>query len=320
MSDPPPKPDLREPWLVAAWPGMGAVAQLAGSYLVQELGAAPFAEIAPGSYFEARAVDVMDGLVRPAALPRSRFFAWRDPRGRRDLVLFMGEAQPNVHGPRFCEELLGVALELGVTRAVTFAAMASPVHPQAPSRVTAVATDPALLREVQPHGAEVLSQGQITGLNGLLLASAAERGLEGLCLLGEFPFFASSVANPKASAAILSVFRALAGIELDLASLEEQGAQTQGNLLRLLGRLQEAAEAQGATFPISGAPEELPDGPRDGPEEGALDPEQEALVEALFRQAAGDRAVALELKAELDRLGAFERYEDRFLDLFRRAE
>jgi hypothetical protein len=32
------------------------------------------------------------------------------------------------------------------------------------------------------------------------------------------------------------------------------------------------------------------------------------------------REAALELKAELDRHGLFKRYEDRFLDLFKRAE
>jgi hypothetical protein len=40
-------------------------------------------------------------------------------------------------------------------------------------------------------------------------------------------------------------------------------------------------------------------------------------IEGLFGQAAKDRSKAFELKQELDRLGLFKEYEDRFLDLFK---
>jgi len=41
-------------------------------------------------------------------------------------------------------------------------------------------------------------------------------------------------------------------------------------------------------------------------------------IEKLFDQAAKDRSKAFELKQELDRLGVFKEYEDRFLDLFKK--
>ena len=41
---------------------------------------------------------------------------------------------------------------------------------------------------------------------------------------------------------------------------------------------------------------------------------------ALFAEAQRDRAKATQLKAELDRLGLFKQYEDRFLDLWKRAD
>ena len=42
------KKELHDPWLVAVWPGMGHVAQLAGSYLVQQLDAQAAAELSEG--------------------------------------------------------------------------------------------------------------------------------------------------------------------------------------------------------------------------------------------------------------------------------
>jgi len=44
-----------------------------------------------------------------------------------------------------------------------------------------------------------------------------------------------------------------------------------------------------------------------------------AQIERLFEDARRDPAKAMPLKNELDRLGVFKKYEDRFLDLFRRA-
>ena len=39
MTDPERNIELRDPWLVAVWPGMGGIAQIAGQFLVRELGA-----------------------------------------------------------------------------------------------------------------------------------------------------------------------------------------------------------------------------------------------------------------------------------------
>lgn len=53
---------LKEPWLVAAWPGMGGIAQIAGAYLVQKLGAHQIATISPKPYFDVRSIRVSAGL------------------------------------------------------------------------------------------------------------------------------------------------------------------------------------------------------------------------------------------------------------------
>ena len=55
------------------------------------------------------------------------------------------------------------------------------------------------------------------------------------------------------------------------------------------------------------------------PAEPTLDPETRQRIEALFDQVARDRGKAVRLKRELDRLGVFDQYEDRFLDLFRKG-
>ncbi len=301
--------DLNEPWFVASWPGMGGVAQIAASYLVQKLEAREIAHIDPEGYFEVQAISVRHGIVQDAQIPQSRFFAWKNPGSGRDLLIFLGEAQPTLHGYRFCEELLEVADEYGAKRVLTFAAMATAVHPSANPRVLGVATDAELLKELRKKNVELLEEGQIGGLNGVLLAAAVARGERGACLLGEFPYFASAVPNPKASAAVLRVFADMARFKIDMGPIEEQGQTAERNLLELLNQLQQAA----------GMPSEAEPNPGIGSSD-EIDPEVEARIETLFRQAAQDREKAVELKAELDRQELFRRYEDRFLDLFRNAE
>jgi proteasome assembly chaperone (PAC2) family protein len=308
--------DLVDPWLVAAWPGMGGVAQIAGQYLVRTLGARPIAELEPREHFDVQSVHVKGGLVQPGELPHSRLFAWKNPSSGHDLLIFLGDKQPPVGGYRFCHELLEVALRLGIERVFTFAAMGTPIHPKGEPRVFAVASREDVLAEVRALPIELLVEGEITGLNGVFLAAAAERELGGACFLGEFPYFASPVPNPKASAAVLRVFARLAVIELDLGELDAQARLVERNLVAHLQRLQRAIEAQSGTVePPAGEEWKTP-----SEKEDELSTADSQRIEALFERARHDRSKALELKTELDRLGAFKRYEDRFLDLFKRGE
>ena len=63
----------------------------------------------------------------------------------------------------------------------------------------AAATSPELLTELGREQVELLIAGEISGLNGLFLGAAASREIPGLCLLGEFPFFAAGDRDPDAS-------------------------------------------------------------------------------------------------------------------------
>ena len=177
--------ELHHPWMVAVWPGMGQVAVSAGYYLMSKLEMHWFAELSADGLFDIAHVEVKDGVIQPPDLPRSRFFLWRDPRKQRDLVLFIGEAQPPIGKARFCQKLMEFAKELKVERVVTFAAMVTQMHPELDSRVFCAATDKgAIGRACKELDLQVLESGQIGGLNGVLMGSVAEAHLPGACLAG----------------------------------------------------------------------------------------------------------------------------------------
>jgi proteasome assembly chaperone (PAC2) family protein len=315
---------LRDPWLIAAWPGMGNVAVGAAAYLIAKLGAGLVHEIPPDGVFDLQSIDVREGIARAGRVPRSMFFEWRNPQGPRDLLIFIGEAQPPVQGHTFCHRLLDYAQQRGVKRLFTFAALATQLHPSNQPRVFGVTTHPALLDDLRRVEATLLKDGQISGLNGVLLAAGAERSMPGICLLGELPYFAVGVPNPRASQAVLEALAMLSGVPLDFADLKRQGDQVEQGLLQMLERMQEAAQAQGAELNVESADEGDDDEEAavsgNGSTASALDDAARQRIEALFQAADHDRSKAFPLKQELDRLGVFKDYENRFLDLFKKAD
>ncbi|MEX0678763.1 MAG: PAC2 family protein [Pirellulales bacterium] len=303
---------LHQPWLVAVWPGMGHVAISAGYYLLAKLGMELFAELSPQGLFDVEYVEIKGGLIRAGQLPRSRFFVWNDAQGKRDIVVFIGEAQPPREKYALCRKLIAYAKELGVERVFTFAAMATQMHPEHDSRVFAATTQVEGLGELKRLELELLEDGHIGGLNGVLLGAAAEGGLQGTCLLGEMPHIFAQLPFPKASLAVLKTFTKIAGIEVDFAELSEQAQAMEERLGELLASVEHAIEEQGPEQEEAFSSETI--------EEEQLPAQDRRRIEELFTQAREDRSKAYELKSELDRLNVFQEYENRFLDLFKKPE
>lgn len=313
--------ELCNPWLIAVWPGMGNVALTAGTYLVEKLGARGLAELSARDLFDIEQVEIKEGIAVPNRMPRNLFFVWKDPAQQRDLMFFIGEAQPSAGGYAFCHRLLDFAIQRGVQRVFTFAAMANPeLTPTEVPRVLSVATEQKLLEEMRNLDVDVLREGQISGLNGVLLAAGAERGLEGVCLMGELPYFAIGVPNPKASRAVLKVFSKMADLKLDFRAISRQVKTMEKSLLELMDKMQQAKDSEhGFTIPeVAKQDEDIEN--EENEEQVVLDTKAKRLIESLFEMAIQDRSKAFELKQVLDRLDVFDRYEDRFLDLFKKAD
>jgi len=292
---------------------MGAVGVSATYYLMAKLGMHQLAEFPAREFFERDSVDVKGGLVRLGRLPRSRLFLRRDPNREQDLIVFIGEAQPPTKGDAFCRQLIDYVQELGVERVYTFAAMATQMRPRDESRVFGAAIDNETLEEFNQLEFEILEEGKISGLNGILVGVAAERGMRGGCLLGEMPHLFPQLPFPKASLAVLNGFSAMKGLDLDFSELEGEAREMEERLEDILQRVEGSMQnpQEAADYGFS----EEDDEPEE--EEGKLTAAERQRLEELFQAAESDRAQAYQLKQELDRLKVFSDYEDRFLDLFK---
>jgi proteasome assembly chaperone (PAC2) family protein len=230
---------LKDPWLVAVWPGMGHVAISAAYYMMSKLDMELLTEFPASELFDVEYVEVKRGLIQPVRRPRSRLFVWRDPQERQDIVIFTGEAQPEIHKFSLCQKIISFAQTLGIRRVFTFAAMATRMRPEHESRVFAAVTDAASLEELRHLEIELLESGQISGLNGVLMGAAAEVGLPGVCLLGEMPHVFMQFPFPKASLTVLERFTAIAGIELEMTEFYEHARVVDEQLSEILERVQQ---------------------------------------------------------------------------------
>jgi len=312
---------------------MGQVATTAAIYLLSKLRMHQMAEFPGRGLFELESVDVHEGLVHASRLPRSRLFLWRNPSGGRDIIVFLGEAQPPTGKLALCEWLLAEGRALGVSRFFTFSAITTDMKPSSTSRSFGVASDAASLQELKSLEVAILAEGNISGLNGVALAAAAEAGIPSMGILGEMPALASQLPYPNASAAVLRTFKDLADLELDLTELEEYGRSMQDQLSSFYDQIMRALQESSPGVELAPPPAEAPaaaEAPSEGSYEspaaapGTMEPSREKMlgdedaerVERMFLLARLDRSTAFELKKELERLGVFERYVDRFLDLF----
>jgi proteasome assembly chaperone (PAC2) family protein len=323
---------------------MGNVAVIAASYLVQQLGMSESAELEARGHFDVNEVEVKDGIVQPLTFPRGVFFHWKNPGAGRDLIVFLAETQPAAGSYDYANELLNTVKAFDIERVVTFASLASGLHPSENPKVSGVATDAATLGELERAEVTKIADGQIGGLNGLVLGVAAQRGLSGLCLLAEIPYFAARVPNPKAARAALSVFSILAGIDISLEALNRQAAVVDRAILEAMEKAKRQAETgdegdedehEGLDAPGLETDETTtpapPTAPSDTPPTPSpstpgfaptampkLDPGERERIEALFDAVKRDPTQGMRLKNELDRLGVFPQYEGRFLDLFKK--
>lgn len=306
------RPRLRQPYLVVAWPGMGDVAFRSAMYLVETLKAQECAHIVAEPFFYLTGSVVHQGLLTAPSLPQGKFYYWKHKEGKRDLLIFVSNGQPDLgKADAYCRCISYVAKAFRVKTVVGFAAMPQPIdHSQAPT-VWAAATSKPLHEALTKLEMRMLPDGQVSGMNGLYLGLAQRDGIEGFCLLGEIPPYTIQIENPKASQAVLEAFAKITGIAPDLEGLRVQGETLEGEINKLLDYLK-VGTPEG---PIG--EEEIEKIKKSLSQLTKLPASVKEKIEHLFSESQKDISRAHELKTELDRWNVYKEYEDRFLDLFK---
>jgi proteasome assembly chaperone (PAC2) family protein len=215
------RPRLNSPNIFAAWPGVGNVSMIVASYLLRKLNFKELGEIEPSYFFDPVGVVVKDNVVEEPKFPQSRFYYLKNPGEGSDLIVFIGEDQPAAKGYEMANSVLDVADKFKAVLIFTCAAAMTRIHHTESPGVLGVATSPSAAEVFKKHNLIHAANLQIAGLNGLLLGVAKEREIDGICLLGEVPVYATRVQNPMAALSVLEVMTTMLGIEVDLDELAQ---------------------------------------------------------------------------------------------------
>jgi hypothetical protein len=232
------KPRLTDPVLIASWPGIGNIGIIAVDTLRGAIGAEQFGEIEPWDFLYPEKLLIEDGELIDLEFPSSRFYFKKTEK--KDLIFFIGEEQPTEGGGFYAEGrkayqmanlVLDVALKFGCHRVYTSGAAVAPIHHTMIPKVWAVPNTEDLIDEVKSYENTILmsdiegrgGQGNITGLNGLLLGVAKKRGLEAICVMGEIPIYLQGfpIPYPKASKSVLEVLTASLGIKIEMSGIDD---------------------------------------------------------------------------------------------------
>jgi proteasome assembly chaperone (PAC2) family protein len=295
------KAELSHPAMIAGWPGMGNVALGVVDYLRRGMKAVKFAEIQIDPMAALDSVMIDRGVAQFPKPPSYNFYYIRNP----DMMIFEGEAQlPGRAGIELLEKVLDLAVDFKTRRIYTGAAFPMPISYAEEPELYGAVNIQSMKSEISRLGAKIMEDGHISGLNGLLLAFAAKRGVEAVCLLATMPQYAISLPNPKASRAIIEALASALNFKIDLGELREYIALTDEKMAAIEERVKDVLTEEDKAGEERHAEKSVP----------AYVMEK---IEKLFREAKLDRSKALALKKELDRWDLYKSYEDRFLDLFK---
>lgn len=230
------KPDLRNPVLIASWPGIGNIGLIVVDTLRESLQAEQFGYIEPWDLFYPRKVTIRAGELKNLEFPGSVFYYKK--RAQRDLILFIGDEQPSSGEGAYAQGkqawhmanmVLDVAQDLGCRKIYTSGAAVSAIHHSMRPRVWAVPNGKELFPEIESQSNTVLmsdiegrrGSGTISGLNGLLLGVAKQRKIPGICVMGEIPIYLQGfpLLYPKASKSVLEFLCSSLEIGIDLANI-----------------------------------------------------------------------------------------------------
>ncbi len=233
------RPKLNSPIMLASWPGIGNVSIIVATYLKRKLDFEELGEIEPSYFFDAIGVVAKNNVVEAPQFPQSKFHYWKNKGGGSDIILFIGEEQPFSKGYELANCVLDVGVRFQVKRVYTCAAALTRIHHTEQPRVWGVVTSQHMTEDLEKYGLVQRGNLQISGLNGLLLGVTKEREIEGICLLGEVPMYATRIQNPMAALAVLKVLTKMLDIEIDVSELAQIAKETADRMKQI------AAEAMG---------------------------------------------------------------------------
>lgn len=222
---------------LTGWMDGGEVSTGTVEYLVGELGAQPFAEINPSSFYiynfpgsmEISSLfrpyaDIHDGLVVDYQGPVNRFYVAEE----QNAVFFEGR-EPNLRWPDFADCIFSLAENCGVRRMVFVGSVAGVVpHTRAP-RLYGSVSDKKFRSMLDDLGLEPSDYEGPASLTTYLTARAADRAVQMDTVVAEIPAYVQD-RNVKCIEVVARKVAAMLGLAVNFGELHEEALEFERHL------------------------------------------------------------------------------------------
>jgi proteasome assembly chaperone (PAC2) family protein len=218
-------PELDDPVVVVAfegWNDAGDAATGAVEHLELIWDAEPLAALDPEDYYDFQVnrptVSLVDGISRRIEWPTTRISVARPPGSDRHVVLIRG-IEPNMRWRGFCEELLELCQELGVSTVVALGALLADTPHTRPTPVSGSAYD---AESAAQWGVETSRYEGPTGILGVFADACVQAGLPAVTFWAAVPHYVSQPPSPRATVALLRRVEEVLEMTVPLGALPQQ--------------------------------------------------------------------------------------------------
>jgi len=224
------------------WNDAAASASTALSAVASSLDSEQIARIDPEEFFDFQStrptITMEDGATRRIEWPENNLIAVRVPTADRDLVLLDG-TEPNLRWRTFSETVATAADALGVEMVISLGALIAEVSHTLPVPITGLASEEALVDELELERSNYEGP---TGIVGVIHDLCRQAGIDSASLWAAVPHYVAAVPNPKAALALLRRLEGLTGIAVEASELEEETADYEEQIGRAIAANPEIEE------------------------------------------------------------------------------
>lgn len=237
-------PQLESPALLLAfegWNDAGEAASNAARFIADALGAAPLGEIDSEYYadftVQRPVVHQSEDGRRHVTWPRFAFSYAVIP-GRTELVIGIGP-EPHLRWRKWCEQMVGLARRMRVSRVVLLGAFLADVVYSLPVHVTGIAWPPERMDEL---GLRASNYEGPTGMPGVLASIYPDAGFETVSFWAGLPHYIPLSPNPRGTLALVQQAARYLDLPIDRTPLEREAAEFEGKTSELVAGDPQLAE------------------------------------------------------------------------------
>ncbi len=230
------KPELKDPIFIEGLPGVGYIGRNVAGYLIDAIGAKPFAEIVSHHF---PPVAILDSSKTGKASPlKNEFYYYKAKNNdENDLIILIGDAQsmdPLGHY-EIAETIMEFIKDFSPSKVITLGGFATGKLDTKTKTVFGAAVRDEVIEEFEKYDIKFKDTniGQIIGASGLVMLEADREGLDSVCLMGETSGMLLS--DPQSTEVVLGFVSKYLGMDIDMSKIEDKIKETSKVIKKIEG-------------------------------------------------------------------------------------